>query len=159
MGITTLDGKRPDLVSISKTGSLVVWEVKTRFTRAERRDAYEKYARSADILIMAYRMATDLSLWHSPGVTPKDPMSAMLGAFLWSGTRWLLPQPPRHLNPDPEMRRHLFDRCLQLPLPFPEPPNAAASNCPSPETAGSGKSPSRAAAGVAPHAPGAFASE
>jgi len=121
MGLSTIEGKRPDVISIDTLGNLIAWEVKTRFLASERQSAWRKYATSADMLIMVYPATVDLTAWHRPGWLPPDPTSRDCGALLWSSPRWWLPHVPRLLNPIPRHRDFLTQQLRPIIGPQPAP--------------------------------------
>jgi len=101
VGTTTINGKRPDVASINTAGQLVIWEAKTRFIALERRQAWDKYHASCDLLVLVYPGTVDLTAWDLPSFIPTHPCVARVGALLLSGQHWLLKQPPLQLRQVP----------------------------------------------------------
>jgi hypothetical protein len=110
----TLHGKRPDLCSISRSGDLVIWEAKTRYTQHERMQAWLKYHRHCHRLFMVYPFETDLFNW-SPATWGLAPVSSRFcGAILVSPTAFRIEREARSLTPEPNEMMHLTNSVLRL---------------------------------------------
>ncbi len=119
-GLTCLNLKRPDLVSLSPSGHLIVWEVKTRYVALERALSWQKYHTSPHRLVMVYPAGLDLSSWDMPNWLPTHPSQDDCGALLLSATQVCRFAPGRLLNPEPTAHCHLTGALIRrsgYPLP------------------------------------------
>lgn len=106
-GTTTANRKRPDLASLLHDGTVVVWEVKTRFAAAETRNAWAKYHQSCHALYMVYPAAALPNNWPQASWLPQHPLFQRVGVLLFSGEHCVWARHPTRHSPRPDHLEHL----------------------------------------------------